>query len=323
MYCPRLDHFVRFNQDGTVGKCGHMIDAPGFSDWREMQQSDWLSGVRAAMDQDRWPSECFRCRDTEPSHSVRLASIEKHKILAKDPEYIILGGVLDNICNSACQSCNPRLSTKIGSLHRGNQILLDNSNLLDRIPLHRVVEVDINGGEPTISPNYQKLLENLPDQVRVIRVNTNGGRVLPGISRLLQKKIAVIVTLSLDGIGAVHDYVRWPISWKTYLDTVSQYQSLREKHSNLILQSWTTLHILNAIDFDNIKDFTRAQRLDHDWAYLEQPRELSLKYTNSFSQAVKHLDPMIISSLENNQDQVDQFIISQDKLRGINIKDYI
>ena len=30
MYCPRLRHFVRLNQDGSIGKCGHMVNAMGF-----------------------------------------------------------------------------------------------------------------------------------------------------------------------------------------------------------------------------------------------------------------------------------------------------
>ncbi len=29
MFCPRLEHFVRLNQNGTIGKCGHMVKAKG------------------------------------------------------------------------------------------------------------------------------------------------------------------------------------------------------------------------------------------------------------------------------------------------------
>ena len=46
MYCPRLDHFVRLNQDGTVGKCGHMINAKGFDSYEELEHSDWMATVR-------------------------------------------------------------------------------------------------------------------------------------------------------------------------------------------------------------------------------------------------------------------------------------
>ena len=43
MFCPRIKHFVRLNQDGSVGKCGHMINAKGFP---TLQELDDNYGVR-------------------------------------------------------------------------------------------------------------------------------------------------------------------------------------------------------------------------------------------------------------------------------------
>ena len=36
MYCPRLDHFVRFNPNGTVSRCGHMVNSPEFDTLEKM-----------------------------------------------------------------------------------------------------------------------------------------------------------------------------------------------------------------------------------------------------------------------------------------------
>lgn len=323
MYCSRLDHFARFNADGTIGKCGHMINAPGFDSWQEMQDSEWLHRVRSDMEQDQWPHECHRCRDTEPGHSIRLDSNKKHELLKRYRDYIILGGVLDNICNSACQSCNATLSTKIGSLLSSDYIKINNDNLFKRIPMERVCELDINGGEPTASPNYQRLLKNLPDSIRILRVNTNGSRVLPNLENILDRGVHVIVTLSLDGTGKVHDYVRWPIKWANYQNTVEKYRKIANQHYNLKLQAWTTLHVLNAGDFKNIQDYAQDHGLAHSWAYLETPGELNLKYTNQMSQSAKHLDPAYIAIDRNNQDELDLFIETQDRLRDINIKEYL
>ena len=30
MFCPRIKHFVRLNQNGSIGKCGHMINGLGY-----------------------------------------------------------------------------------------------------------------------------------------------------------------------------------------------------------------------------------------------------------------------------------------------------
>lgn len=323
MYCARLDHFARFNADGTIGKCGHMVDAPGFSSWQEMQDSQWLDDLRAAMSADRWPQECRRCQATEPGYSIRLASNKKHAILKRYPDYIILGGVLDNVCNSACQSCNAGLSTKIGSLQSRDYTTINNIGLFDRVPVERIRELDINGGEPTASPNYRRLLENLPASVQILRVNTNGSRLLPNIETILEKGTHVTITLSLDGTDRVHDYVRWPVSWTNYQETVSRYQELAGVYQNLKLQAWTTFHVLNIADFDNIKAYAESQGLDHSWAYLENPQPLNLRYTNRMSLKMRHFDPSFIATDRDNQDELDIFISAQDHLRSINIRDYL
>lgn len=323
MYCPRFDHFVRFNADGSIGKCGHMVNAPTFRSWDDMQGSEWLSSVREQMLNDQWPTECHRCQITEPSHSIRLDSIKRHNLLQKYHDYVILGGVLDNICNSACQSCNSSLSTKIGSLESKNYIRINNTRLFDCIPMDRVVEIDINGGEPSASPNYQQLLENLPASVKILRINTNGSRMLPNIENLLNQGIHVILTLSLDGTGKVHDYVRWPITWNNYQSTIGKYQKLKQLYHNLTLQSWTTLHALNLGDFDNIKKFSLEQGLKHSWAYLDHPQELNVKYCNSFTLPQKKIDPNVIAIDINNQADIDAWITKQDCIRNINITDYL
>lgn len=332
MHCPRIDHFVRFNANGTIGKCGHMILPPEFKSWQAMQDSQWLKGIRETMDKGQWPDECRRCQDIEEnkvSNSIRIGSIHRHKILQRvRSDYLILGGVLDNVCNSACQSCNATLSTKIGSLESKNYIKIDNNFLFDRIPIDRVVEVDLNGGEPTASPGYQKILEKLPPGVKILRVNTNGSRLLPNIHSILDKKIQLIVTMSLDGTDRVHDYVRWPIRWANYVQIVDQYRSLRDAYPNLTLQAWTTVHALNVNNFDQIKDFCRQKDLDHAWAWLENPAPLNAKFTNRFTLEAKTTitSPEIVDKLaiaENNQSDLDNFIRVQDQLRKISIEDYL
>lgn len=332
LHCPRLEHFVRFNANGTVGKCGHMIRAPGFESWKQMQDSEWLQIVKSQMHVGQWPMECQRCQTTENSehpHSIRLASIDRDRILSKvRSDYIILGGVLDNICNSACQSCNSSLSTKIGALETKDYFRLDNSVLFNSIPQDKIVELDLNGGEPTASPKYQQILENLPENVKVIRVNTNGGRLLPNIKNILERKIQVIITLSLDGVGKVHDYVRWPIKWKKYTETVEQYIQLRNEYKNLKLEAWTTVHALNVENFDQIQQYTNTHNIDHSWALLVLPDPLNPVYSNKFTtSAAETINNNELKNKiavgKNNQQKLDNYIQQQDQLRNISIKDYL
>jgi sulfatase maturation enzyme AslB (radical SAM superfamily) len=326
LFCPRLDHFIRLNRDGTVGKCGHMINAKGFDSYDELENSDWMSNIRETVDRGQWPMECFRCQRSEKTkgESIRTNSINRHKMLhpiMKD--YLIVGGVLDNVCNSACQTCNSNLSTKIGSLESKNYPRVNNFDVFKKLPHERMIEFDVNGGEPTASKNYKTILKSLPQNVKIVRMNTNGSRMIPELEDVLKRNIMVIVTLSLDGIGDVHDYVRWPIKWKNYEKTVTAYQKLQEQYKLLQIDFWTTVSCLNINSLPDIINFAKDKNIPHDWAFLEQPSVLNVKYTNKFTSLAKHISPNQIATDKDNSVELEAFIQRQDRLRNISVNDYL
>lgn len=326
MFCPRLEHFIRLNADGTIGKCGHMINAKGFNTYNELKESNWLQTIKDRMDNDQWPNECVRCQQSEKvkGQSVRTNSIDRHKMLYPiRKDYLIIGGVLDNVCNSACQSCNAGLSTKIGSLESfKNYTRVNNYELYKNLPLDRMLELDVSGGEPTASKNYKKVLNNLPKNTRIVRMNTNGSKTIREIEDALRRDIMVIVTMSLDGVGMVHDYTRWPIKWSNYEKTVDYYKNLQEKYKLLKLDFWTTVSCLNVGNLDNIINFARNKKISHDWAFLTRPEVLNVKYTNRFTSIAKHLYPTEIAIDRDNDQQLEQFLQSQDRVRNISVNDY-
>ena len=259
MYCPRLNHFVRLNQNGSIGKCGHMTNAIGFKTFKELDESEWLDNIKEQMSNDKWPDQCVRCKQTEEisGESIRTKSIERHKVLHKfKDDYLVVGGVLDNVCNSACQSCNAGLSTKIGSLTSKEYPRVNNIENFYKLPQDRILEVDVNGGEPTASKNYKKILADLPSNTKIVRMNTNGSRMIKELEVILKNRAMVIVTLSFDGVGDVHDYVRWPIKWKNYTKTVLAYKNLQKQYPLLKLNFWTTVSSLNVANLPNILDYT-------------------------------------------------------------------
>ena len=132
----------------------------------------------------------------------------------------------------------------------------------------------------------------------------------------------VIVTLSLDGIGMVHDYARWPIKWDNYKKTVDAYQELQKKYKLLQLDFWTTVSCLNIKILPDIINFAKNKNIPHDWAFLEQPSVLNVRYTNKFTSKSKHISPTQIAVDTDNSKDLDEFIERQDRLRNIDIKDY-
>jgi len=316
MYCPRLDHFVRFNSNGSLSRCGHMVTPAQFQSLQQLESSLWLGEIKSNFKKDIWPAECVRCQTSESTgqKSIRQHSLDQHeKNLGLRTDYILLSGVLDNICNSACQTCNENLSTKIGSLSSKNYIKINNSDKIAQLPRDRVVQVDINGGEPSASPNYLKLLENLPPNVKYLRLNTNGSRVLPVLTKLVDRGVNVTVTVSLDGIGSVHDYVRWPIRWQEFEKNLLAYQEM-----NLFeLNTWTTVSALNIGDLPNIFNFVKQHDILHSWALLVNPDPLNVKYANTLTLPFKHVIPGQVAVNRNNQTEIDNYMFEQHKLRGI------
>ena len=144
----------------------------------------------------------------------------------------------------------------------------------------------------------------------------------------------VIVTLSFDGTGDVHDYVRWPIKWKNYVKSVQAYKNLQKQFPLLKLDTWTTVSSLNVANLPNILDFTTRHNLDHDWAFLDQPTVFNVKYKNrftkkakvilqssSYSQCRKIADSVAVS--DDNDVEIMKYIQHQDNLRKINYTDYM
>lgn len=319
-------HFVRVNANGTFGVCGHMVNAQSFETFTEFESSEWRKTLIAKFESGHWPLECVRCAHSE---QVGEKSIRQHFIdydtRQTIPNYLVVGGVLDNVCNSACQTCTSELSTKIGSLENKKTFLISNNKkAFYEIPQDRIVKLDINGGEPSVSKNYKELLSNLPSNVKEIRINTNGGKVINEIKTLIQKRISVTVTVSLDGVDMVHDYVRWPIPWGKLKKNLLIYKSMR----GIKLNTWTTLSALNIGNFFKIQKFCSEHELKHSFALLAIPEVLNIHYKNKLTLAAKeqfvgHELYNCIAVGPDNNDILIEFIKKQDHLRGIAINNFI
>jgi MoaA/NifB/PqqE/SkfB family radical SAM enzyme len=164
----------------------------------------------------------------------------------------------------------------IGGLKSKTYPIVDNSNRFWQLPLDRVIHLDINGGEPSASKNYKHILANLPSSIKSVRLNTNCSMVLDELLDLHQRGVQVTVTVSLDGIGPVYEYVRWPIKWDKFYSNLMKYREMPVK-----LNLWTTVSVLNIDDLPNIVAFAQENSIDHSYAYLKLPIELAVENKNT------------------------------------------
>jgi len=344
MHCPRLDHFVKLHSpkkrsgNGVVNTCCHMVDPPRFINYETMINSEWLKNTKAIFAEGKFPKECIRCEEVEVLNSsiasIRQAAIEEDKNQTKE-DYLIADIMLDNICNSACQFCFPSISTKVGSLYSSNYTIYDNTEYFKELPLDRIVQLDITGGEPSNSKNVKNLLNNLPPNVQTIRVNTNCSSFMDELIKLIDKKIKLSITISLDGVEKVHEYVRWPIKWNIFYKTLLEYKKFAMANSELVnVNLWSTVNSLNINDLENISEFAKDVDLSHSFSFLNEPEQLNIcyennltllakeKFANSNNQIIKNIYSKI-ACRRNNQVEFDTYVNEQDKLRSINIQNYL
>jgi len=241
-----------------------------------MNASAWLANTKELFKSGQWPAECVRCQEVEADSptSIRIHALALDES-ESDLDYLQVGGVLDNVCNAACQTCGPQCSTRIGALTGTVFPRVNNSSAYWALPQDRIRHLDINGGEPSYSKNYKRILANLPPNLRTLRLNTNCNIVLEELTAIANRGIEVTVTVSCDGIGPVHEFMRWPIPWETFYLNLMQYKAMPVR-----LNLWTTVSVLNQDDLPNIQAFAQEHGIDHGYAYLKTPWELSVDNTD-------------------------------------------
>ena len=79
---------------------------------------------------------------------------------------------------------------------------------------------------------------------------------------------------------------------------------------------------MNIKNLPEIINYAKNTNTPHDWAFLDQPSVLNVRYKNKFTAAAKQMSPRDIAVDGDNSEQLDAFIERQDVLRGISVDDY-
>lgn len=90
------------------------------------------------------------------------------------------------------------------------------------------------------------------------------------------------------------------------------------------LNTWTTVSALNIGNFSEILNFTETHKIDHSWALLRNPDPFNVRYKNTYTDVdVPDVIKPFVAVSRNNQSDIQSYIDLQDKIRGINVKDYL
>lgn len=199
--------------------------------------------LRKEMLEGKQPAACNRCFQLEANGLQSLREVSNKRFAEFLPELMAGAGSdgsapmrflsfdlrLGNHCNLRCQMCSPASSRKLMDdfklLYPGSEGEFDRfANLdwhsdprfLDLILRHagELREIHFAGGEPFLIPEVSSFVQELSTSPRAGQIrlsfNTNGTLLPERLLNLFRKFEGVRLIVSLDGVGAVNDYIRYP-----------------------------------------------------------------------------------------------------------------
>jgi MoaA/NifB/PqqE/SkfB family radical SAM enzyme len=228
------------------------------------------------------------------------------------------------LCNSTCATCSSSHSTAWSALEdKTIELKKIPTQTLDQIDFAHIKMLSFVGGEPLYEKFNFDILERLID---VGNVNCFISLVTNGSTQLTKNQIDTLskfknlnFCLSIDGVGPVFEYLRYPLKWSTLLDNIRLYKSLGIK-----LSVSYTISNLNVLYYKETVKWFADNNLKFNHIVVYSPEYF---HPSVLPDAIKQ--DTNLSEFFNrpaNQKLLDQFVAEvhrQDHLKGININDYL
>ena len=243
-----------------------------------------------------------------------------------------------NTCNSTCITCSSAASSLWGQLESRNGVTLQKNwsmnleHFTDDIDFANAESIGFLGGEPLLSPTNFKILEQLIKHKNTdcfINFQTNGGVELSQRQRdILSEFSNINMSFSIDGVGPVFEYLRYPLRWDLLLKNIDYCRS-----NGIMVSACYTISNLNLFYHEETCSWFDKNDIRYFVNLVYQPScfrpgALPKKVKNIIaSQHSKYLLPEIISQ-HTEQDDLDfaqsqKELAKQDSWKGIRMQDYL
>ena len=238
----------------------HQNIVPGF--WQQPDQfCCWVTTpkgeyvlrktVQDKMLNDEQPSECKKCWDAEDS-GQRSRRQQENTLLdhlldldIKNIEQLVHDGKdeilahqirLNNTCNGTCVMCDSSASSAWSKLDRKAGLksypMYDHTpEFVDSMINYSTVKVlELVGGEPLLSDTAFWIFEQLIEHNNTdcaISIVTNGSiKISEKYKQIISKFSNLNITVSIDAIGKIFEYQRYPLKWDVVSSNVTEYKKL-------------------------------------------------------------------------------------------------
>jgi|TARA_B110000503_G_scaffold143370_1_gene244412 organic radical activating enzyme len=248
-------------------------------------RSDLLAGVAR--------DECKKCYVEEKNHRASYRN-NMNTVINLKPEdcndrfdsvqYLELS--IDNICNLQCRMCDSKFSSRLIGRDQflGNPVhkkLEPSYEKLRSLDLSKLTRIKLLGGEPFITPNFERFLDFIAEQVDVSQVyldiNTNA-TVIPNdkiVYKLNQFKFLEF-NVSLDSYSSSNNYQRWGGDYQQSFNNVLVYEKIFKKK---YIAYHTTISTLTANDLAHTLNILTGLHNYHvSIDFVRSPEHLCMLY---------------------------------------------
>jgi len=254
---------TRLSNEVSLAPCCLYESKKSHKKIKDYWNSDELKQLRSDLLNGNKPIGCRLCWENEDNgfrslrQNVNDGRLETYKYrltqidLEHNPSQIKYTSGTE--CNLACRMCLPSFSSKVKKVweiidkdHSGTPAddLLDNYEYILENRKH-IDYIDITGGEPFYHKNVKSLLKELVnsndnDHI-TLHIVTNATRIDQDTVDLLKQYKDVVLSVSMDGVGPVQEYIRPGCSWK-----------LLEQNIKLLMDNLFSLQVVSTISVLNI-----------------------------------------------------------------------
>ena len=226
---------------------------------------------------EQWGTECSMT--TTPEMDIRYVDLR-----------------LGNLCNLKCRMCNPYSSsiwTKEWNkvVTEEEQISQDEVTRLAQLDwptkdktwdnikeiLPSVEMIYFTGGEPTLTLEQMSLLEYCVNNEYtdiILKYNTNLTNIPERILDLWKNFKKIRINASIDAIGDLNRYIRYPSSWEEITNNLDILKNI----PNVQVGIHTTVQMYNIFDLHNIIAYFKDY--NHFLNILNHPKHLNIRVLN-------------------------------------------
>jgi MoaA/NifB/PqqE/SkfB family radical SAM enzyme len=322
----------------------------------EYSNSAFLQQIKQEFKQHTWPAGCVRCQIEEQNNikSKRELDLDRwHQYYAHyeldSNQWLTASIAFGNTCNLKCITCGSYSSSR----WREEYLDVYNKNF-QHVKFYRddfvekfvarapgVIHLDIPGGEPFLSgvPEQKKLLAYYIQSQQAENISlhyTTNTTVFPDQEwwELWSHFREIDMQLSIDGIGARYEYIRYPAVWNHTEHNVHNY--LQKQTPNFRLSVSHTVSAYNIFYLDEFFDWCYNIGLPRPWlGRVYDPAHMSPEVWPKLAKdfIVNHLmtseyddvkNWAQLISQTNDQDQFAEFcqrLQQHDQYRGLNFRD--